>query len=551
MTPRSAVRIAAAANATPTFQPKTTRGFRIAVVVVVVFLVAQLGVAVFGALIGEREYERATLDTFSYVGDITAERVARIAGGSRDIVEDTVASLGRPGVSPRGDDLARALYQRLDREPQARALYVGYPDGSYLHVRREGGGYVERRMSGADGTMVDTFRDATFTPFHTEVIDLSYDPRERPWYLTGASAEGSVWTDPFLLVETSSPAVSVARAARIDGDLVAVVAADLSLGSLATVLDELPVGAGAEAFVLDADRRIIAAPSQYTKRIEQFSAMTGQVPLAQDVGIDETVDFGTVREGEVFGLDGERYVLERPFDAHEELSWVLHLEAGESQLSPGLERVQWTLAWVTGISTIIVIMAGGLLYRLWHPLEQMRLRASTDALTGLSNRHEFEVRGKRLLQSAHRAGDTVVVATMDLDEFKVLNDVQGHQIGDRALQVVGRTLLMSMRERDVAARLGGDEFAVVQRVKGHANAHDLVERIRADVSAQLAQLVTGGDDVGVTAGFSVSGRDHTSLATLVGEADAALVAGKRTGKGATYASAPASKLEPVLERRTV
>src|SRR5690606_34979568 len=149
---------------------------------------------------------------------------------------------------------------------------------------------------------------------------------------------------------------------------------------------------------------------------------------------------------EVFVQDGGRYLLERGFLPADGLTWVLHLEADESQLSPALARMQVTLAWVAGLSAVLVLLGGTLLYRLWQPLEQLRVRATTDMLTGLSNRHDLERRGARLLASAYRSHDPVVVVAMDLDDFKRLNDTYGHHIGDRALAIVGQTLLDNIRE---------------------------------------------------------------------------------------------------------
>jgi diguanylate cyclase (GGDEF)-like protein len=181
-------------------------------------------------------------------------------------------------------------------------------------------------------------------------------------------------------------------------------------------------------------------------------------------------------------------------------------------------------------------------------LAVLRRRASTDRLSGLANRHEFERRGERLLQAARRGGSAVLVATVDLDNFKVLNDTHGHDVGDKALTVTGQTLLTSMRDRDMAARFGGDEFVFLQRLRHPSHAHDVVERIRLEVETQLAARVRDGGTVGVTAGYSVSDHDQQSLMNLVRDADAALVAGKRTHKSATYA-APTQAEPPAEDRR--
>jgi diguanylate cyclase (GGDEF)-like protein len=554
--PRSAARLVAAASREQGLQPRATRGFVLATVIVIAILAMQMGVALLGALVGVRESENAALDTFAYVGDITAERVGRHAESVTDVVEGTVVSLEHGNGPDSLDQLAGQVYQRLLREPEVRAIYVGFPDGGYLEVRAEAQGYVQERIVvSPERAVTEIVHDATFAVLQVNEAETDYDPRVRPWYIAGTRADATVWTEPFLLVDTQVPAASATRAARIDGEIVAVVGADISLDTLATVLDQLPVGEGAQAFVLAPDRAVIAAPSQYAAQIELFSARTGTVPLASDLGVSidivKVADDSLRPEMQRFGLVGDRYVLERAMPTREGLNWILRLEADQQQLSPGLERIQLTMAWVTGLSMLLVLIAAVLLYRVWQPLAQLRLRASTDALTGLSNRHDLERRGARLLHSAQRAHEPVVLVTIDLDNFKALNDVYGHHVGDRALVVTGQALLSGVRDRDIAARIGGDEFVVLQRFAERIDAQRLVERIRSDVSEHLTERVSGGVDVGVTAGYSVSYVDHKSLVTLLKEADAALVAGKKIAKGSTYGHLGAAEsMLPTHERRT-
>ena len=92
---------------------------------------------------------------------------------------------------------------------------------------------------------------------------------------------------------------------------------------------------------------------------------------------------------------------------------------------------------------------------------EMSYRATHDALTGLLNRAEFEVRLKRVLHTAQADGSLHGVMFIDLDQFKLVNDACGHAIGDQMLQQVARLLERSVRGRDTVARLGGDEFGIL------------------------------------------------------------------------------------------
>jgi diguanylate cyclase (GGDEF)-like protein/PAS domain S-box-containing protein len=93
--------------------------------------------------------------------------------------------------------------------------------------------------------------------------------------------------------------------------------------------------------------------------------------------------------------------------------------------------------------------------------ERLRHQAFHDNLTGLPNRALFGNRLEHALEKADRAGRTVSVLLVDLDDFKAINDSFGHSRGDALLLRVGRKLNEAMRDADTVARLGGDEFAVI------------------------------------------------------------------------------------------
>ncbi len=95
-------------------------------------------------------------------------------------------------------------------------------------------------------------------------------------------------------------------------------------------------------------------------------------------------------------------------------------------------------------------------------LDQLGYEASHDALTGLVNRREFEVRLKRTLERIKLAPDSgAALLYMDLDQFKIVNDTCGHAAGDDLLHILAQVYRGHVRERDTLARLGGDEFALI------------------------------------------------------------------------------------------
>jgi diguanylate cyclase (GGDEF)-like protein len=147
-------------------------------------------------------------------------------------------------------------------------------------------------------------------------------------------------------------------------------------------------------------------------------------------------------------------------------------------------------------------------------------RASRDGLTDLPNQRAFREDLERELQSAQRHGDRLSVATIDLDDFKLLNDRHGHAHGDAVLRRAAG-VLRDLRAGDRAYRVGGDEFVVLLTRTGADGARTAAERLSA-----------GLRDAGVAASFGLSElRPGHEADSLLAEADAALYEGKRHGGG--------------------
>jgi diguanylate cyclase (GGDEF)-like protein len=315
-----------------------------------------------------------------------------------------------------------------------------------------------------------------------------------------------------------------------------VVAADLLLDQLSVVLDGLPVGSGGEAFIFDADRNVVAAPGAYTSQIDDIGQTDGRVATAADLGVTELPPGDAAQPGGAFGQDGGYVILEREFSGATGPNWLLHLRATRSGLAPALGAWEGTVLWATLVSTLFVLIAVGLLLRVWGPLMGMRTRATTDALTGLPNRHEFRSLGPRMVASAAAEGAAISLALVDLDSFKEVNDTLGHKAGDDALVVASRSLLSSTRVRDFVARIGGDEFVVIRRmdVESDREVAERIEGMRAELAERLVEAVPGVANLGATVGYVVDRKGGRNLDELLRDADSALVRGKATAKGAAY-----------------
>ena len=164
-------------------------------------------------------------------------------------------------------------------------------------------------------------------------------------------------------------------------------------------------------------------------------------------------------------------------------------------------------------------------------LHSVSYRALRDPLTHLANRVLFHDRLEHAIQLFHRDQRSVAVLSMDLDDFKLINDNLGHAAGDALLVQVAQRLLGCVRTGDTVARLGGDEFAVLIEDAGE-NAHLIVYQI---MEAFERPFSTDGEVIFMlpSAGLAVAGGEDPDLraSELLKHADMAMYSAKRLGGG--------------------
>jgi diguanylate cyclase (GGDEF)-like protein len=153
--------------------------------------------------------------------------------------------------------------------------------------------------------------------------------------------------------------------------------------------------------------------------------------------------------------------------------------------------------------------------------------AQTDSLTGLYNHRYFHDRLRSELNRASRANDSVAVLIMDIDDFKMVNDVWGHGVGDQLLIALADLTRSVVRTSDVVCRIGGEEFAVIMPSCGAADALGLAGRL----SQRLADtLFEPAGKVTVSIGISQGPQHAMNARELVACADTAMLAAKARGK---------------------
>ncbi|MBF0177264.1 MAG: GGDEF domain-containing protein [Magnetococcales bacterium] len=184
--------------------------------------------------------------------------------------------------------------------------------------------------------------------------------------------------------------------------------------------------------------------------------------------------------------------------------------------------------------SVLVPFMGEMAVELRGPLERALAyedlydQARRDMLTGLVNRRVFHERLEQELSKAQRYGAPLVLAGLDLDHFKDVNDLMGHGKGDEVLRLVSATLSRMVRDTDVLARVGGDEFSLILTNTDLDKAEHLLDRLCQSV-ADLNIQAPGAERLGVSIGFARWERNE-SMETFVTRVDDAMYRAKAAGR---------------------
>jgi diguanylate cyclase (GGDEF)-like protein len=177
--------------------------------------------------------------------------------------------------------------------------------------------------------------------------------------------------------------------------------------------------------------------------------------------------------------------------------------------------------------------------------------AITDGLTGLYNRQFFDASLRRELKRARRYGLSFSLVMLDVDDFKTINDIHGHVVGDETLNLTSNVIRASVREIDVACRYGGEEFALILPETSRTGAYIVSERIRLDLKEMFSHQLVGTThiDVSISGGIAIYPIDSNSAEGLVRMADKALYRSKHDGKDQITLHADEKRRSPRLESR--
>lgn len=178
-------------------------------------------------------------------------------------------------------------------------------------------------------------------------------------------------------------------------------------------------------------------------------------------------------------------------------------------------------------------------------LENVAHFAQYDALTGLATRMLFMDRSVQAMARAKRSKQIFGILYLDLNRFKPINDIYGHETGDVVLKHVASVLKLSVRTGDTVARFGGDEFVVmVEGIDHERGVNTVVEKISSMLREPI-QIAGERLSVGVSIGIAMCPMDGSSIKELIHKADLAMYEAKKSGKDFCYVGPDPQHGEPI------
>ena len=245
-------------------------------------------------------------------------------------------------------------------------------------------------------------------------------------------------------------------------------------------------------------------------------------------GLGELFEAITARESGTFQYDYDGDVYHVNIRFIPEFNWYLLVEQGEAEAKRDIFVTLLLNLGICGILAVLVILSMRALVERYE--KQLETMAITDKLTGIYNRHAFQIFFTQALAEYERTRTPFSFVLMDLDDFKKINDTYGHLQGDRFLRDVAGVFQKNLRGMDLVSRWGGEEFMVLLKACPREFAFERGESVRKQVE-NLSWTPEKGKKFSINISFGVvqyeSGETQEEVISRV---DQALYRAKREGK---------------------
>ena len=403
------------------------------------------------------------------------------------------------------------------------------------------------------------------TPKFSSREAKNFDPRVRPWFRAGWDSSNDTWTSVYIDFGTHELVATRARQVQgVHGGLEGVVATDMSLKSLNDFVSNLKISANGIAFIIEPNGMLIASScspnvkqDENGQNIRVTADKSGHALLS-----DIYSQIAPFISGEMANLKPETFfftddlgrdihVAYNKFEDGAGLKWINVVAMPGEDFMGGIKNNVFRTLFVGILATGLVIIIGlSVLHWVTKDLKvlshavsrvgsgyleepiniqrkdeigdlaknfsAMQRRLQTDYLTGLPNRYAFEQYLKATIEkgAATEANTTFAVLFVDINDFKMINDVFGHDAGDQALIEFALRLKTNIRQNDFAARFAGDEFVIM--LNNVRTKNDL-EPIRSKIEKALSAPLKSFDAKDLTLIGAIGVAHYPEDATTVDE----------------------------------
>ncbi len=350
------------------------------------------------------------------------------------------------------------------------------------------------------------------------IPDDDFVPKERPWYIAAAAKGGEITLiDPYVDAQSGTVMMSLAKLLN-DGD--SVVSMDIYLDRLQEITEDAVASDMTDIELILDSRSMVIAHSDRGEIGKEYDKEQGTLAAA-------LMEHMSASEHDSFELDynGSHYIA---YQARLKNDWLCLSVKDATDVFKPLERL---LLGTVGITALVVFVLTAFISRYNkrnQTIEILTEETQLDKLTGFLNKGGTAARLPELCRT-----ETGMLAILDLDNFKLVNDLYGHDMGDRVLTTFADVVRRNTRMGDVLCRIGGDEFLIFCVNMTDAKVvSGMTKRLNQQLTEECRRLM--GEDFGIPIGVSVGavpvpeqGRDYQTLFQL---ADKALYQVKQNGK---------------------
>jgi diguanylate cyclase (GGDEF)-like protein len=383
-----------------------------------------------------------------------------------------------------------------------------------------------KRRYGAFSSFFVSDKSATYYTGEGVLKRVRPDEPRDAWYyrVKGMQEDYEINVDPDLANADALTIFINYRVFDFDGRFIGATGIGLTVDAVSGLIAEYQKRFMRTIYFVDANGRVVQLGASRGAPGADLHKAPGLGPLIDGI-------LQKQRGSHMFEANGDSHILHVNYLP--ELKWYLFVEQNASAALADIRRTLYANLAISLVVTLLVVFLAHLaLTRYQYRIEEM---ATTDALTGLFNRHAFDILIGKLLAEYRREPRPISMLMADIDHFKEVNDRHGHQAGDAILVEVARVLQNRLRASDMAVRWGGEEFLMVLKGCDLAEARRIAEDLRLAVAQ--ATVAARGAQLSVTISLGVSQFDGSeTIDSLVGRADGALYAAKNDGRNRVNAA---------------